>query len=147
MADFRMAWASLASPTYHPSGLGSTKCSVFPRTDPEFEPSLHQHWSPLSGNAISRGRDKGAETADIIQSTVGGDKIRARIPPVRGPFAINREISVCVGLCGGDGRTRTACVAISHIEPALVQVRYAGWSLSRDSSQFPSRLGYRLNVF
>jgi hypothetical protein len=94
MADSRTAWASLASPTCHPNGLGSTKCSVFPRTDPVFEPSLRQYRSLLSGNAILQGRDKGAETAPEIQSTACRDKMRARIPASSGLFATNRKISV-----------------------------------------------------
>ena len=40
-----------------PNGRGSTRYSAFRRTDPAFEPSLRQHRSPLSGNAIC-----GAET-------------------------------------------------------------------------------------
>jgi hypothetical protein len=44
-----------------------TRCSAFHPTDPAFEPSLHQHRFPLSGNAILRGRDKGPEKALEIQ--------------------------------------------------------------------------------
>ena len=40
------------------------------RVDAAFEPRLRQHRSPLSGNAILRGRDKGAATAPEIQSTL-----------------------------------------------------------------------------
>jgi hypothetical protein len=77
-----------------------------------FEPSLRQHRSPLSGNAILRGRDKGAETAPQIQLTDRRDKMRARIPAGAGQFAMNREISVCVRLRGGPGRTRTSNQAV-----------------------------------
>src|SRR5207302_3578950 len=70
-------------------------------------PAFHQHRFPLPGNAILRGRDKGAETAPEIPSTHCRDKMRARIPASSGLFALNREISVCVRLRGGPGRTRT----------------------------------------
>ena len=79
---------------------------AFRRTDPAFEPSLRQHRSPLSGNAILRGRDEGAETAREIQSTACRDKMRARIPASSGLFAMNREISVRSRMRGGPGRTR-----------------------------------------
>jgi hypothetical protein len=46
----------------------------FAPTDPAFEPSLHQHRSPPSGNAILRGRDKVPERALEIQSTDCRDK-------------------------------------------------------------------------
>jgi hypothetical protein len=36
------------------------------------------------------------------------DKMRARIAASSGQFALNREISVCAGLRGGAGRTRTS---------------------------------------
>ena len=82
--------------------------SAFRRTDPAFEPSLRQHQSPLPGNEILRGRDKATETASVIQSITCRDKMRPRIPPVRGYSRASREISVCVGLRGGAGRTRTS---------------------------------------
>jgi Protein of unknown function (DUF2924) len=43
-----------------------------------------------------------------VQLTVCRDKMRARIPASSGLFTPNREISVCVRLCGGAGRTRTS---------------------------------------
>jgi hypothetical protein len=43
--------------------------------------------------------------------------MRARIPVVRGLFALNEEISVLTRLCGGAGRTRTTDQTI--ITPAL----------------------------
>ena len=89
-------------------GPGSTRCLAFRRTDPTFEPSLRQHRSPLSGNAILRCRDKGAETAPQIHSTECRDKMRAGIPASSGLFALNREISGCARLRGGAGRTRTS---------------------------------------
>jgi hypothetical protein len=58
--------------------------------------------------AYKVGRDKGRERALEIQSTDCGDKTRARIPASSGLFALNREISVCVRLRGGAGRTRTS---------------------------------------
>jgi hypothetical protein len=81
---------------------------AFRPTDPAFEPSLYQPQSPPSGNAISRGRDKGPKTTPEIQSTACKDKTRARIPASSGLFALNQEISVCAGLRGGAGRTRTS---------------------------------------
>ena len=86
-----------------------SRCLAFRRTDPAFEPSLRQHRSPLSGNAILRGR-AGAETAPEIQSTGCRDKMRARILAGSGLFAMNREISVCVRLHGGPGRTKRISV-------------------------------------
>jgi hypothetical protein len=82
--------------------------SAFRHTDPAFEPSLRQDQSPLPGNGILRGRDKGTETASEIQSITCRDKTRPRIPPVRGYSGASREISVCTRLRGGAGRTRTS---------------------------------------
>ena len=53
---------------------------------------------------FSEARDKGLETAHEIQLTDYRDKTRARIPPVRGLFARNEEISALTGLRGGPGR-------------------------------------------
>jgi hypothetical protein len=50
-----------------PKNKFQTRWSAFHPTDPAFEPSLHQHRFPLSGNAILRGRDKGPEKALEIQ--------------------------------------------------------------------------------
>jgi hypothetical protein len=86
------------------------RCLAFRRTDPAFEPSLRQHRSPLSGNAILRGR-AGAETAPEIQSTACRDKMRARIPAGSGLFAMNREISVCVRLHGGGRSHCRTCLS------------------------------------
>jgi hypothetical protein len=43
-----------------------TVSSAFRPTDPAFEPSLRQHQSLLSGNAILQARDEGAETPTEI---------------------------------------------------------------------------------
>src|ERR1700720_4649295 len=86
---------------------GSARCSAFRRTDSAFEPSLYQRQSPPLGNAIFQGRDKDPETAPAIQGADCRDKMRARIAAGSGLFALNREISVCAGLRGGAGRTRT----------------------------------------
>jgi hypothetical protein len=81
------------------------------------------HVYSLSGNAILWGRDKGAETVPKIRSTASRDKMRARIPANSGLFAKNREISVCIGVRGGPGRTRTRnqspCVATSQWQKGL----------------------------
>jgi hypothetical protein len=45
---------------------GSSNCSVSPRTNPAFEPSLYHHRSLLSGNATLQARDKDAEMAAEI---------------------------------------------------------------------------------
>jgi hypothetical protein len=112
MADCRTAWALPVSPTYPLNGRDSARCSAFHPTDPAFEPSLYQHQSPPSGNAILQGRDKGPETAFAIQLTDYRDKMHARIAASSGLFALNREISVCAGLRGGVGRTRTSNQAV-----------------------------------
>jgi hypothetical protein len=90
----------------------SAQGRVFPRTDPAFEPSPHRHRPPQSGNTILRSRDKGAETPPVIQSTIRRDKIRAPIPAGSGHFVMNKEISVCAGMRGGPGRTRTSNQAV-----------------------------------
>src|SRR4029077_10736980 len=82
------------------------------RTDSAFEPSLYQRRSPPSGNAIFQGRDKDPETAPAIQWADCRDKMRARPAAMSGLFALNREISVCVRLRGGVGRTRTSNQAV-----------------------------------
>jgi hypothetical protein len=61
-----------------------------------------------AGKRDFAGRDKGAETATDTQSPACRDKMRRRIPASSGLFAMNREISVCVRLRGGAGRTRTS---------------------------------------
>ena len=96
------------SPTCHPNGQGSVRCLAFRHTDPAFEPSLYQGQLPPSGNAIFQGRDKGPETVPAIQSADCRDKMRAQIAANSGRFALNWEISVCAGLRGGAGRTRTS---------------------------------------
>ena len=57
-------------------------------------PAFHQHRFPLPGNAILRGRDKGAETAPEIPSTHCRDKMRARIPTDSGLFVRVSAITV-----------------------------------------------------
>jgi hypothetical protein len=77
------------------------------------------------GNAISRGRDKGPERVPEIQLTDYRDKTRARIPASSGLFALKREISVCVGLRGGAGRTRTSNQSVIRnlfFRPRILQV-------------------------
>ena len=69
MAGYRTGWALPVSLTCPPNGQGSVRCSAFRRTDPAVEPSLYQRQSPLSGNAIFRGRDKDPETVSAIQLT------------------------------------------------------------------------------
>jgi hypothetical protein len=108
MAGSRTAWALPVSPTCLPNGQGSATCSAFRRTDSAFEPSLYQRQSPPSGNAIFQGRDKDPETAPAIQWADCRDKMRARIAASSGLFALNREISVCAGLRGRAGGTRTS---------------------------------------
>jgi hypothetical protein len=108
MAGSRTAWALPVLPTCLPNGQGSARCSAFRRIDSAFEPSLYQRQSPSSGNAIFQGRDKDPETGPAIQSADCRDKMRARIAASSGLFALNREISVCVRLRGGAGRTRTS---------------------------------------
>jgi hypothetical protein len=49
--------------------------------------------------------------------------MRARIPPVRGLFALNEKISVLLGLCGGRTRTRTLDPLIKS--QLLYQLSYA----------------------
>jgi hypothetical protein len=94
--------------TYLPNGRGSARCSVFHPTDPAFEPSLCQHQSPEPGNAILRDRDKGLQSPPPNPINRLQRQMRARIPVVRGLFALNEEISVLTRLCGGAGRTRTS---------------------------------------
>ena len=101
-------WALPVSPTCHPNGQGSVRCLAFRRTDPAFEPSLYQGQLPPSGNAIFQGRDKDLKTVPAIQSADCRDKMRAQIAANSGRFALNWEISVCAGLRGGAGRTRTS---------------------------------------
>jgi hypothetical protein len=67
---------------------------------------LRQCRSPFNG--ISGGRDNGVETARHIQPIVSRDKAPARKPASSVLFARHREISVCMGLRGGAGRTRTS---------------------------------------
>jgi hypothetical protein len=108
-----------------PNGRGDARCSAFHPTDPAFEPSLHQHKSLPAGNAILRGRDKGSERALEVQSTDCGDRTRARIPASSGLFALNRKISVYVGLRGGAGRTRTSNQSVIRnlfFRPRILQV-------------------------
>jgi len=54
------------------------------------------------------GQRQRPETVPAIQSADCRDKMRARIAASSGLFALNREISVCAGLRGGAGRTRTS---------------------------------------
>jgi len=70
--------------------------------------SFRQCRSPFPGNGILRGRDNGVEKARHIQSIVSRDKTPARNAANSAPYARHREISVCRGLRGGPGRTRTA---------------------------------------
>ena len=109
MSGARSEPARLGGRQSHPDNRhGNARCSAFHPTDPAFEPSLHQHKSLPAGNAILRGRDKGPERALEVQLTVCRDKMRARIPASSGLFTSNREISVCLRLRGGAGRTRTS---------------------------------------
>ena len=69
---------------------------------------LYQGQPPPSGNVIFQGRDKAPKTVPAIQSADCKDKMRAQIAANSGRFALNWEISVCAGLRGGAGRTRTS---------------------------------------
>jgi hypothetical protein len=77
---------------------------------------MTQHSNRVSTNAslrrretqFSRAETKTSETAPAIQWADCRDKMRARIAASSGLFALNREISVCAGLRGGAGRTRTS---------------------------------------
>jgi hypothetical protein len=64
------------------------------------------------GNAILRGRDKGAELALDVQSTACTDKNARANLANSGLFAKNQEISVCGEMGGGPGRTRTSNQAV-----------------------------------
>jgi hypothetical protein len=70
--------------------------------------SLRHCQSLFPGNEILPGRDSGIERARHIQLIVSRDKVSARKPTNWAPFARHREISVCMGLRGGAGRTRTS---------------------------------------
>jgi hypothetical protein len=60
----------------------------FHPTDAAFKPSIYEHQSPPSGNAILRGRDKGPETVPAIQSADCRDKMRAQIAASSGLFTL-----------------------------------------------------------
>jgi hypothetical protein len=54
------------------------------------------------------GGDKSAGKAPKIRMPSCRDDAHTRKPAISGHFAMNREISVCVRLRGGAGRTRTS---------------------------------------
>ena len=85
---------------------------MWPLALTSIEPSLRRHRSLLSGNAILGGRDKGPEMALEFRSAACRDRTRVRIPAGSGLFATRREISVCIGMRGGPGRTRTSNQAV-----------------------------------
>ena len=74
--------------------------------------SLRLCRSLFPGNGNLKGRDNGVEKARQKQPIVSRDKARARNPARPALFARHREISVCMGLRGGVGRTRTSNQAI-----------------------------------
>jgi hypothetical protein len=62
----------------------------------------------VSGKREFPARDKRAGKAAKIRMALGRDDVHTRKPANSGLFIMNREISVCVGLRGGAGRTRTS---------------------------------------
>src|SRR6516225_9623561 len=77
--------------------------------------ALTQHSNRVSTKASSRRREtqfSRAETKTSKRSLQSNrhcrDKMRAQIAANSGRFALNWEISVCAGLRGGAGRTRTS---------------------------------------
>jgi hypothetical protein len=70
--------------------------------------SLRRCRSLFPGNGILLGGDGCVKKARHIQPIVNRDKIPARKPANSALFARYREISVCMGLRGGAGRTRTS---------------------------------------
>jgi hypothetical protein len=69
-----------------------------------------------------RDRDNGVEKTRYIQPIVSRDKAPARNPANSALFTPNREISVCLRLRGGAGRTRTACQPRSRYRTDLRSV-------------------------
>jgi hypothetical protein len=59
------------------------------------------------GNGILRGRDSGVEKPRHVQPIVSRDEAPARKPTNSALVDLHREISVCMGLCGGAGRRVT----------------------------------------
>jgi hypothetical protein len=60
---FHFSGIALGCGDFIADARSEARFSAFRRTDPTFEPSLRQHQSPLPGNGILWGRDKGTETA------------------------------------------------------------------------------------
>jgi hypothetical protein len=90
---------ALASPA---ASLPAT--SLAPPVDPVWVPGT----APITPQPSPPAGNKGPERVPEIQLTDYRDKTRARIPVSSGLFAPHREISVCVRLRGGAGRTRTS---------------------------------------
>ena len=93
------------------SGVAAGLSISFSLTSP-IRTSLRHFRSPFPGNGIL-----GAETAAPkrpvhIQRSSSRDKTPGRIAASWALFARHREISVCVGLGGGAGRTRTSSQTI-----------------------------------
>jgi hypothetical protein len=89
-------------------GQGPVRGTTLARRDDPIRTSLRHCRSLFPGNGILRGRDSGVEKARHIQPIVSRDKAPVRKPTNSALFARHREISVCMGLRGGAGRTRTS---------------------------------------
>jgi hypothetical protein len=74
--------------------------------------SLRHCQSLFPGSGILMGRDSGVEKVRHIRPIVNRDKEPARKSTNPALFAHKREISVCMGLRGGPGRTRTSNQAV-----------------------------------
>ena len=146
-----------------PHGIGVARLTDSGRAAPDawssltltcIRPNLCQNRSSLSGNAIVRDRDKGAETAAKVRTTASRDEMRARIPRQSGAirhepgnlclhemrgglhFAILQEISVCMGMRGGAERTRTSNQAVMSRHRGLGGLELTTKRLSAGSSGY-----------
>ena len=73
----------------------------------EIRTSLRHCRSPFPGNGILRGRDRRRRKGPLQSTDRQQRQSPAGKPTNSALFARHRKISVCVGLFGGPGRTRT----------------------------------------
>ena len=122
-SDFRSNHRARPTNRFRVYGVLPSRRSPQPsRIDSAFEPSLHQRQSPPSGNAIfqrQRPRNGPCNSMGRVQR-----QNACRIAASSGLFALNREISVCVGLRGG-GRSR--CRTSLRIEIPLITGNLTGY--------------------
>jgi hypothetical protein len=124
--------------SFWPSSVSTryvTRYSVLPGSNITFEPSLSNVSLRFPGNAIFRPETRAPKRPLKAKCLIPETKRPEYKAAKRGHFAILQEISVCMGMRGGAGRTRTSNQAVMSRHRRLGGLELATKPLSAASSE------------